>query len=84
MKTLQTVLLAIALVMAFVSCQSSSSQTQILSDKGTRAAMMGIIASRMSGMIKTMMGNQQMMQMMQNRTDSSSMNAMRHMNGMHH
>lgn len=143
MKTLQTVVLAIALVTAFSSCQPSSSRTQILSDKGTRAAMMDTIAndstmsrqmietmmngkngmmmqqhmmgnqnlmmkmlkdnpammqsmmsammetakgdtSRMSGMIKTMMGNPQMMQMMQNRTGSSNMNGMGHMNGMHH
>ncbi|UZR99968.1 hypothetical protein [Chondrinema litorale] len=135
MKTLQTVILTIALAAIFVSCQSISGQTQGLSNERTRKVIMDTIASdsimsremigtmmnsnngmmtqqlmmgnqnsmmkmlkdnpammqrmmsammetaksdstMMSGMIKTMSENTQMMQMLQNMTGNNSMGHM--------
>lgn len=142
MKTLQTIMLAIASISLFAACESSSSQTQALSNEGSRRTIMNTIAndstmskemistmmksknggrymqpymmedpntmtsmlkrnpmmmqnmmsaimetakgdtSRMSGIIKTMSGNPQMMRMMQNMSNGTRMNGMGKMNRM--
>jgi len=45
MKTLQTLILAIALLTLFASCQSTSAQMQGLSNKETRKEIMNAIAN---------------------------------------
>lgn len=141
MKTLQTIMLAMASISLFAACESSSGQTQALSNEGSRRAIMNTIAndstmsremmstmmkskngkylqpymmgnqnsmmrmlkgnpammqsmmsaimetakgdtSRMSGIIKMMSGNPQMMRMMQNMQNSNRLNGMGHMNRM--
>jgi hypothetical protein len=60
MKTLQTFILAIALITLFSSCQSSSDPKQILSNKDTRKVIMDTIANNsemMKEMTEAMMNN---------------------------
>lgn len=69
MKTLKTLLFATALLSLFASCNSSSSQTRVLSNQETRKEIMGTIAndSTMSKeMIETMMNNENGSMMMYN------------------
>ena len=68
MKTLQTSVLAITLLILYASCQSTSGQTQYLSNNETRKEIMNTIAndSMMSQeMIGTMMNSKNGIMMMQ-------------------
>src|SRR5665213_127530 len=91
MKTIQTLTLAVALLTLFASCQSTSGQTQDLSNKETRMKIMNTIAndSLMSQeMIGTMMNSKnggmmmQKNQMMDFGNSSSMMNMLKNNPGM--
>lgn len=87
MKTLNTLLFAMALLSLFASCQSSSSQTPVLSNQETRKEIMHTIAndSTMSEqMIATMMmsKNGKMMQHRMMENQNSMMEIMKNNPGM--